>query len=189
MIYQIKFLDISYSLYPIVSDKYYGPLIIDSSFLKGYERYQISGDMNKELSLNDYLNTIRSNVEELLNRQKVIDTKNVQLSISTIFLNCLTNETTEKFIYSHNFELRSTDDKKEKETKLFNSLLKRFQEILENKIEGSSFVFDYVNFLHIKFQQIDLIRGSSYIKSPKWMQNKQQLIKKSIIKINILCML
>lgn len=165
-------------IYPVAIDNYYERELIHSSFEKNYERYRITDDANEELTFLIYLNTIRLNAEELLNRQKVVNTKKVQLSISTIFLNCLTNETTEKSTYSHNSELTSTDDKKENAIKIFNSLLKRFQEILENKIEGSSFVFDYVNFLHIKFQQIDLIRGSSYIKSPKWMQNKQQLIKK-----------
>ena len=120
---------------------------------------QIKGDSNKELSSLAYINTIRSNFERLLDKQKVINNKKVQLIISTIFLNYLTNETAEKFTYSDNIELISTDDEKEKTKQLFNSLLKRFQETLENKMEGSSFVFDYVNFIDIKFQQIDLIRG------------------------------
>lgn len=120
---------------------------------------QIKGDSNKELSSLAYINTIRSNFERLLDKQKVINNKKVQLIISTIFLNYLTNETAEKFTYSDNIELISTDDEKEKTKQLFNSLLKRFQETLENKMEGSSFVFDYVNFIDIKFQQIYLIRG------------------------------
>ena len=43
-------------------------------------------------------------------------------------------------------------------------------------MEGSSFVFYYVNFLDIKFNQIDLIRGSSYIQTPKWISNKKATI-------------
>ena len=120
---------------------------------------QIKDDSNKKLSSLAYINTIRSNFERLLDKQKVINNKKVQLIISTIFLNYLTNETAEKFTYSDNIELISTDDEKEKTKQLFNSSLKRFQETLENKMEGSSFVFDYVNFIDIKFQQIDLIRG------------------------------
>ena len=42
--------------------------------------------------------------------------------------------------------------------------MKRYQETLENKMEGSSFVYDYVNFLDIKFNQVYLIRGGTYIK-------------------------
>ena len=53
-------------------------------------------------------------------------------------------------------------------TSLYNSLIKKYQETLENKMEGSSFVFDYVNLLDIEFNQIDLIRGGAYIQTPIW---------------------
>ena len=43
-------------------------------------------------------------------------------------------------------------------------------------MQGSSFVLAYVNILDIKFNQIDLIRGSSYIQSPKWVSNKKATI-------------
>ena len=35
------------------------PELIESSFNHNYERYQINGDKNKELSLNDYLYVIK----------------------------------------------------------------------------------------------------------------------------------
>ena len=66
--------------------------------------------------------------------------------------------------------------KKKKTSKLFNSLLHKYQETLENKMEGSSFVFDYVNYLDINFQTIDLIRGSSYVKTPLWIWKKKATI-------------
>ena len=66
--------------------------------------------------------------------------------------------------------------KKKKTSKLFNSLLHKYQETLENKMEGSSFVFDYVNYLDINFQTIDFIRGSSYVKSHLWMSKKKATI-------------
>ena len=43
-------------------------------------------------------------------------------------------------------------------------------------MEGSSFVFDQINFLDIKLNQIDLIRESSYIQTPKWISNKKATI-------------
>ena len=130
----------------------------------------------KKVTIKEYLVTIRLNVEKLLNKQKVISEKKVQLLISVIFLNYLRNQTVEKYTYSNNIELRSTDDEKEITSKLFNSLLHKYQETLENKMEGSSFVFDYVNYLDINFQTIDLIRGSSYVKSPLWISKKKQLL-------------
>ena len=61
-------------------------------------------------------------------------------------------------------------------TELFNSLLHRYQEILENKVDGSSLIYDYVNFLDIKFNQVDLIGGGTYIQEDKWIRNKKTTI-------------
>ena len=55
-------------------------------------------------------------------------------------------------------------------------MIKKYQETLENKTQGISFVLDYVNFLDIKFNQIDLIRGGTYIETPKWLSNKKATI-------------
>ena len=43
-------------------------------------------------------------------------------------------------------------------------------------MEGSSFLFDYVNFLDIKFNQTDLIRGASYVKTPNWLSSEKATI-------------
>ena len=46
--------------------------------------YRINGDKGKELSLTNYLNTVRSNVNDLITKKKVNERK-VQLAISIIF--------------------------------------------------------------------------------------------------------
>ena len=43
-------------------------------------------------------------------------------------------------------------------------------------MEGSNFAYAYINFLDIKFNTIDLIRGGTYIPSPKWISNKKATI-------------
>ena len=129
----------------------------------------------KELSLIDYINTVRSNVNDLITKKKVNERK-VQLAISIIFLNYITNDTAEIYVLRDNIVIRPTDDSNEVTTKLYNSLLHRHQETLENKMEGSSFVFDYINFLNIKFNEVDLIRGASYIKEDKWISNKKATV-------------
>ena len=137
--------------------------------------YRINGDKGKELSLINYLNTVRSNVNDLITKKKVNERK-VQLAISIIFLNYITNDTAEKSVLRDNIVIRPTDDSNEVTTELYNSLLHRYQETLENKMEDSSFVFDYINFLNIKFNEVDLIRGASYIKEDKWISNKKATI-------------
>ena len=158
--------------YYTILDEYYEPELFASALERNYEMYKINGDKDKELSLIDYLNTVTHNVNGLITKKKVNERK-VQLAISIIFLNYITNDTAEKYSHSDNVIIRPTDDSDEITTELYNSLLHRYQETLENKMEGSSFVFDYVNFLNSKFNQVDLIRGASYIKEDKWISNKK----------------
>ena len=61
---------------------------------------------------------------------------------------------------------------------LFKSLLQRYQEILQEKMRGSDFTFDAVNFLYYDFNKISINRGASYIDSPKWLKDKKSTINK-----------
>ena len=56
---------------------------------------------------------------------------------------------------------------------IFNSLLQRYQEGLEESMKASEFVFDSVNSYYYKLHKISLNKGGSYIDSPKWLQNKK----------------
>ena len=47
---------------------------------------------------------------------------------------------------------------------------------------GSNFVYHHINFLDIKFNQVDLISGGTYIKEDKWLTNKKQPLTLKIIK-------
>ena len=167
--------DIKNTLNAINIDSYYEPELVASAFDKHYERYRINGDKNKELSLTSYLDTVRQNVVELITKKNIGERK-VQLALSVLFMNYLNNAKEEKYTYSDNIEIRTTDDSNIITTSLYNSLIKNIQKTLENKMEGSSFVFDYVNFLDIKFNQIGLIRGSSHIETRKWLSNKKATI-------------
>ena len=40
-------------------------------------------------------------------------------------------------------------------------------------IKGSDFVFESVDLLDYKLHRVRLKRGGSYIKSPKWLENKK----------------
>ena len=122
-------------------DNNYEADLIASAFDKHYERYRIKGNKNKELSLNVYLDTIRKNVVELITKKNIGERK-VQLVLSVFFINYLNNEEAEKYTYSDNVELRATDDSNIITTTLYNSLIKKYQETLENKMQGSSFLFD-----------------------------------------------
>ena len=53
--------------------------------------------------------------------------------------------------------------------KLVESLLQRYQENLSEKMRGSDFAFDGVNFMYYDLNKISINRGGSYIDSPKWL--------------------
>ena len=67
---------------------------------------------------------------------------------------------------------------------LINSFTKRYQEGLETKMKGSSYIFERVDLLEYHLHKISLNRGSSYIESPTWLKNKKVVINPQNIKDN-----
>ena len=59
---------------------------------------------------------------------------------------------------------------------LFKSLLKSYQERLEESMRSSNFIFDSVDALYHDLNKISLSRCGSYIDSPDWLKNKKATI-------------
>ena len=53
---------------------------------------------------------------------------------------------------------------------LFESLLQKYEENLQNKMKESDFEFDGVSFLYYDFNKTSINRGGSYIDSPKMVK-------------------
>ena len=73
-------------------------------------------------------------------------------------------------IKSNNMEIMMVNEKDEIIEELFESLLQKYQEGLEEKIRGKEFVFDSIDLLHYNLHKISFNRGGSYIDSPKWLK-------------------
>ena len=58
---------------------------------------------------------------------------------------------------------------------LFESFLRDYQGKLET-IQGTDFVFESVYLMDYKLHRVHLKTGGSYIKSPKWLENKKVII-------------
>ena len=67
---------------------------------------------------------------------------------------------------------------------MFNSFRRRFQEGLETKMKGSSFIFERIDLLEYHLHKISLNRDSSYIKSSEWMKIKKVTINPKNTKDN-----
>ena len=78
---------------------------------------------------------------------------------------------------SDNEEFMNGDDTNEIIKLLFESFLQReFEENLQEKMRGSDFEFDGINFLYYNFNKMSIYRGGSYIDSPKWLKDKKSTI-------------
>ena len=77
---------------------------------------------------------------------------------------------------SDNVEIMFGDDNDDIIEQLFESLLQKNEENLQNKMRGSDFEFDGVNFLYYGFNKTSINRGVSYIDSPKLLKNKKSTI-------------
>ena len=81
------------------------------------------------------------------------------------------NETQVMHTKSDNVEIMNGTDISNAINKLINSFMKRYQEELEAKMKGSSYIFECIDLLEYHLHKISLNRGSSYIESPEWIKN------------------
>ena len=102
----------------------------------------------------------------------------MQLTIEVNFISLKpgSDETRIMYTRSDNIEIMFDDDNHDIIEQLFESLLQKYEENLQNKMRRSEFEFDGVNFLYYDFNKTSINRGGSYIDSPKWLKNKKSTI-------------
>ena len=77
---------------------------------------------------------------------------------------------------SDNTEIMMGSETDEITENLFKSLLKRYQEGLEESMRVSEFFFYRVEALYYNLNKVSLNRDVSYIDSPEWQENKKATI-------------
>ena len=85
----------------------------------------------------------------------------VQLSAEINFISLKPGSDKTRVMYtrSGNEEFMSGDDTNETIKLLFESFLQRFEENLQNKMRGSEFEFDGINFFYYSFNKTSIYRG------------------------------
>ena len=155
-------------LFKVSIDKdYYKPKLTKSGYNKNYVQYESKGD--KILALKEYLALIEKYLRELIEEYKLKGEWKVQLAIEINFISLKpgSNETHIMYTRSDNVEIMFGYDNDDIIEQLFESLLQKYEENLQNKMRGSEFEFDGVNFLYYDFSKTSINRGGSYIDSPK----------------------
>ena len=148
-------------------------------------------DFGKELNDNDpkfnvgdhvriskYLALIEPYLRELINDHKSKGEWKIQLTAQINFISPRpgSDETRVMHTRSNNEESMNGSDTDEIIKELFKSILQKHQENLQEKMRGSDFAFDGVNFLYYDLKKISISKGGSYIDSPKWLKDKKSTI-------------
>ena len=159
-----------------IDKNYYKPKLNKSGYNKNYAQYESKGD--KILSPKEYLNLIEKYLRELMEEYKLKGEWKVQLTIEVDFISLKpgSDETRIMYTRSDNTEIMFGDVNDDIIEQLFESLLQKYEDNLQNKMRGSEFKFDGVNFLYYDFNKTSINRGGSYIDSPKLLKDKKSTI-------------
>ena len=120
---------------------------------------------------------IKLYLNDLKNKHKTKKEWEIQLTMS---INFISSKNSEEICTMHTksdyIKTTIVDEPDQIIKGLFNSLLHKYQQGLEESMKGSKFVFDSVNLLYYKFHRISLNRNRSYIDFAKWLRNKKVTI-------------
>ena len=130
---------------------------------------------NNSLSFDEYLELIKPYLNDLINVYKTKGEWKLQLSAEISFVSQKRGTDETRVIYTRSFyeEIMSGSETEEIMEKLIKSLLQKYQDNLQNKMKGSDFIFNGVNYLFYDLNRITISKGGSYIESPKWLKDKK----------------
>ena len=75
-------------------------------------------------------------------------------------------------------EFMTGSETEEVAEKLIMSILQKYQDNLQNRMKGSDFIFNGINYLYYDLNRITINKDGSYIESPKWLKDKKCTINK-----------
>ena len=130
------------------------------------------------VTIQEYLALIEEYLRELINHYKNKGEWKIQFTAEINFISLKPGSDETRIMYTRSFneEIMKGSDTDEVIKLLFESLLKRYEENLEEKMKGSDFEFDGVNFFYHDFNKTSINRGGSYIDSPQWLKTKKSTI-------------
>ena len=159
-----------------IDEDHYKPILVISGYNKSYAQYESKGD--RILTIQEYLTLIEKYLRELINHYKNKGEWKIQLTAEINFMSLKpgSDETRVMYTRSDNEEFMNGSDTDEVIKLLFESFLQKYKENLQEKMKGSGFEFDGVNFLYYDFNKTSINRGGSYIDSTQWLKNKKSTI-------------
>ena len=151
----------------------YEPLLIKTGFDNNYLEYMSNG--NNSLSFNEYLEFIKPYLYDLINVYRAKGEWKLQLSAEISFVSQKPDSNEIRIMYTRSTpeEIIIGCETEEVDENLITQLLQKYQDNLQNKMKGSDFIFNGINYLYYDLNRITISKGGSYIESPKWLKDKK----------------
>ena len=163
----------------------YEPILIKTGFNNNYLGYR--SEDNDSLSFEEYFNLIKPYLNDLINDKKDKGEWKLQLTAQINFISQRPGSDETGVIHTRGVceEFMSGIETEEIVEKLFKSLLQRYQDNLNEKMRGSDFIFNGINYLFYDFNRVSISKGGFYIESPKWLKDKKCMVNQKIMIINV----
>ena len=151
----------------------YEPVSIKSGCDNNYLEYMSNG--NNSLSFNEYLELIKPYLYDLINVYKAKGEWKLQLSAEISFVSQKPDSNEIRIMYTRSKpeEIIIGSETEEVAENLIMQLLQKYRDNLQNKMKGSDFIFNGINYLYYDLNRITISKGVSYIESPKWLKDKK----------------
>ena len=123
-------------------EDYYKQTEVKSAFDGSYVLYESRGDKDGKLALYEYFDKIKPHLKDMIDDYKSKGESKIQMAMRIIFISFIDkNETQVMHTKSDNVEIMNGTDNSNATHELIDSFMKRYQERLETKINGSSYIF------------------------------------------------
>ena len=132
-----------------INKDYYKPIKTKSAFNNNYREYESKGDKDNNFSLKEYIDIFRPYLSDVINDHKTQSEWKIQL---TMQINFISSKDSEETLTMHtkncNIEITMDNETDEIIEELCESLLRKYQEGLEESLRGSMFIYDGVDLLY-----------------------------------------
>ena len=129
---------------------------------------------SNSLSFTEYLDLIKPYLEDLINEKKNKGEWKLQLTARISFVSLKPDSDEMRLMHtrSNSAEFMNVSETEEIIESLYRSLLQNYNDNLQEKMRGSNFVFNGINYFFYNFNRVSISKGGSYIESPKWLKDK-----------------
>ena len=127
-------------------EDYYEPREVKSAFDGEYTLYESRGDKDNKLAIYEYFDIIRPYLRDMIDSHKTRGKWKIELTMRIIFVSFIdANETHVMHAKSDNIEIMNGIKTNDAINEPFNSFSKRYQEGLETKMKGRSFISEPID--------------------------------------------